>query len=130
MRRSDVDEAKRNAIRHRVHLSFAVVFMLLMVVFKHVASPSMIGVILTVAAYTYGPLLGLFAFAILTRRPVRDGWVPAVVVAAPAACLWIDRHQELLFGNYRMGLEILVVNGILTFAGLWLVSRPLTTTNP
>ena len=90
----------------------------------------MISLILTLAAYTYGPLLGLFAFAILTRRQVRDAWVPAVVLAAPAACLWIDRHQELLFGNYRMGLEILVVNGILTFAGLWLVSRPRRTTNP
>jgi ABC-type uncharacterized transport system permease subunit len=124
MRRPDVDEAKRNAIRHRVHLSFAVVFLLLLLAFKHAASPSMIGVILTLAAYTYGPLLGLFAFAILTRRSVRDGWVPFVALAAPAACLWIDRYQELLFGEYRVGLEILVVNGILTFAGLWLVSRP------
>jgi len=59
---------------------------------------------------------------------VRDGWVPAVAIAAPAACLWIDRHQELLFGHYRLGLEILVVNGILTFAGLWLASRPKTPT--
>ena len=130
MRRPDADEAKRNRIRHRVHLSFAVVFLLLLLAFKHAASPSMIGLILTLAGYTYGPLLGLFAFAILTRRQVRDGWVPAVVLAAPAACLWIDRHQELLFGNYRMGLEILVVNGILTFAGLWLVSRPQRTTTP
>jgi Na+/proline symporter len=130
MRRPDVDEARRNAIRHRVHLSFAVVFLLLLLAFKHAASPSMIGVILTLAAYTYGPLLGLFAFAILTRRQVRDGWVPAVVLAAPAICLWIDGHQELLFGNYRLGLEILVVNGILTFAGLWLVSRPQRTTTP
>ena len=130
MRRPDADEAKRNRIRHRVHLSFAVVFLLLLLAFKHAASPSMIGLILTLAGYTYGPLLGLFAFAILTRRQVRDGWVPAVVLAAPAACLWIDRHQELLFGSYRMGLEILVVNGILTFAGLWLVSRPQRTTTP
>jgi Na+/proline symporter len=128
--RRDVDEATRNRIRHRVHLSFAVVFLILLLAFKHAASPSMIGVILTLAAYTYGPLLGLFAFAILTRRAVRDGWVPAVALAAPAMCLWIDRHQELLFGNYRMGLEILVVNGILTFAGLWLVSRPKYKTAP
>jgi len=130
MRRPDVDEAKRNAVRHRVHLSFAVVFLLLLLAFKQAASPSMIGVILTLAGYTYGPLLGIFAFAIFTRRGVRDAWVPAVALAAPAACLWIDRHQHLLFGNYRLGLEILVVNGILTFAGLWLVSRPTRTTTP
>ncbi len=124
MRRPEVDEAKRNSVRHRVHLSFAVVFLLLLLVFKHVASASMIGVILVIAGYTYGPLLGLFAFAIFTHRGVRDGWVPVVAIAAPAACLWIDRHQHLLFGEYRLGLEILVLNGILTFAGLWLVSRP------
>ena len=130
MRRPGVDEGRRNVIRHRVHISFAVVFLLLLLAFKHLASPSMIGVILTLAAYTYGPLLGLFAFAIFTRRAVRDAWVPAVAIAAPAACLWIDRHQQLLFGAYRMGLEILVVNGILTFAGLWLASRPTRTTKP
>ena len=124
MRRSGITEERRNAIRHRVHVAFAVVFLALLLVFKHVASPSMIGLILTLAGYTYGPLLGLFAFAIFTRREVRDAWVPAVALAAPAACLWIDRNQSLLFGTYRMGLEILVLNGILTFAGLWLVSRP------
>ncbi len=130
MRRPKVDEARRNTVRHRVHIGFAVVFLLLLLAFRQAASPSMIGVILTLAGYTYGPLLGLFAFAILTRRAVRDGWVPVVALAAPAACLWIDRHQSLLFGNYRLGLEILVVNGILTFAGLWLASRPTRTMAP
>src|SRR6185436_637567 len=118
-----MDEAKRTRVRHRVHLAFAVVFMLLLLAFKQADNPSMIGVILTLAAYTYGPLLGLFAFAILTRRAVRDGWVPLVALAAPALCLWIDINQKALLGDYRLGLEILVLNGALTFIGLWLVSR-------
>ena len=122
-RRPEMGEAARTRVRHRVHLAFAAVFLFLLLVFKRAASPSMIGVILTLASYTYGPLLGLFAFGILTRRAVRDAWVPAVALAAPLACLWIDRNQQTLFGSYRMGLEILLVNGILTFAGLWSISR-------
>jgi Na+/proline symporter len=128
-RKPGMDEETRKRVRHRVHLSFAAVFLLLLLVFKHVGNPSMIVVILTLAAYTYGPLLGIFAFSILTRRSVRDAWVPAVAIAAPALCLWIDLNQRTLFGDYRLGLEILVVNGILTFAGLWLISRP-RATNP
>ena len=126
LRRRAVDEARRLRIRHRVHLAFAAVFLLRLLAFKEAASPSMIGLILTLAAYTYGPLLGLFAFAILAGRPLRHRWVPLVAIAAPALCFWIDRNQRVLFGDYQVGLELLVLNGALTFAGLWLVSRPKT----
>jgi hypothetical protein len=91
--------------------------------FEALGSPSMITVILTVAAYTYGPLLGLFAFAIFTRRRVSDRWVPAVAIAAPLLCYAIDHNQQALFGDYRIGLEILVLNGALVFAGLWAISK-------
>lgn len=123
-RRTDLTEAEALRMRRRVHLSFAAVFMLLLLVFRWAASPSMIGLILTLAAYTYGPLLGLFAFALLTRRRPRDAWVPVVAIAAPLACYWFDRHQAEILGSYQVGLELLLVNGILTFAGLWLASRP------
>jgi Na+/proline symporter len=121
-RRGDLAEAELARVRHRVHLGFAAVFFLLLLAFKEAANPSMINLILTLAAYTYGPLLGLFAFAILAGRPLRHRWVPVVAVAAPALCFWIDRNQEALFGGYQVGLELLVLNGALTFAGLWLVS--------
>ncbi len=123
-RRADLDEAARMRIRRRVHLAFAAVFLLLLLAFKAAASPSMIGLILAIAAYTYGPLLGLFAFAILARRRLADRWVPVVAIAAPVLCYLIDRNQQALFGAYEIGLELLVLNGLLTFAGLWLVSRP------
>jgi Na+/proline symporter len=123
LRRRAIDEATRVRLRHRVHLAFAAVFLLLLLAFKAVASASMIGVILTLAAYTYGPLLGLFAFAILCRRPLRHRWVPVVAIAAPLLCFWIDRNQRALFGSYEVGLELLVLNGALTFAGLWLISK-------
>jgi Na+/proline symporter len=128
-RRPELGEAAQKRIRHRVHLGFAALFLLLTMVFKWANNPSMIGVILKLAAYTYGPLLGLFAFGILTTRSVRDGWVPAVAVCAPLLCWAIDANQKLLFGSYQVGLELLLINGLLTFAGLWLVSyaaAPLT----
>jgi hypothetical protein len=93
-------------------------------VFKWINSSSMIFVILRVAGYTYGPLLGLFAFGILTRRNVNDKAVPYVTILAPLLCLALDTFQKQLFGPFEIGLELLLVNGVLTFGGLWLVSKP------
>ncbi|MRV75905.1 sodium:solute symporter [Duganella sp. FT92W] len=123
-RRNDLSEAQRVRLRRRVHLAFCALFLALVMVFKWIASPSMIGVILKLAGYTYGPLLGLFAFGILTRRTVDDRMVPLVVLAGPALCWLIDLWQGALFGSYRIGLELLVVNGLLVMGGLFLISRP------
>lgn len=121
-RRKDIDEAQKKKMRQAVHLSFAGVFLLFVLLFKWVNNPSMIGVILKVAGYTYGPLLGLFSFGILTRRIVRDRWVPIVCVASPVICYFIDKFQKQLFGNFEVGLELLIINGLLTFVGLLLLS--------
>ena len=82
-RRENWRETDRKRIRQRVHLSFAALFLLLIMVFKWADNPSMIGLILKLASFTYGPLLGLFAFGILTRRTVRDSLVPWIAIAAP-----------------------------------------------
>jgi Na+/proline symporter len=121
--RRDLDEAAAARIRKRVHVAFAALFLLIVLAFHALTNPSMITVILVVAAYTYGPLLGLFAFAILTRRRPADRWVPAVAIAAPLACYAVDHYQRAIFGDYQVGLEILALNGALTFAGLWLCSK-------
>lgn len=122
--RDDLSEAAKQRLRQRVHIGFALLFLLLVMAFKWADSPSMIGLILKLAGYTYGPLLGLFAFGILTQRAVRDPLVPVVALLAPLLCLFIDNHQRALFGAYEIGLELLVINGVLTFAGLWLISTP------
>lgn len=122
--RADLAEEAQARIRKRVHLAFAALFFVLVLAFEALGSASMIVVLLKIAAYSYGPLLGLFAFAIFTRRRPIDRWVPLVAIAAPLACYAVDHFQEALFGPYRIGLEILALNGALTFAGLWLVSRP------
>ena len=120
--RADLNEAARTRIRHRVHIAFAALFLLLMLAFRAVDDPSMIGLILKLAAYTYGPLLGLFAFALVKTRQADERWTPWVALAAPALCWVIDAQQQRLFGAWQLGLELLVLNGALCFAGLWALS--------
>ena len=83
----------------------------------------MIGVILKVAAYTYGPLLGLFTFGIVTKRQVNDRLVPFICIASPIICYILDKFQKDLLGSFEIGLDLLVINGLLTFLGLWMISR-------
>ena len=109
-------------IRRRVHLGYALLFMTLVMAFRAVDDPSMIGLLLKIAGYTYGPLLGLFAFAMATRRSVHERAVPLVAVAAPLLCAVVDFNQRSIWGPYEMGLELLIINGALTFSGLWIFS--------
>jgi Na+/proline symporter len=122
-RRQDWDEVKKKTIRQRIHIGFALVFLLFVMVYKWIDNPSMIGVILKVAAYTYGPLLGLFTFGILLKRNVLDKWVPLVCIISPLLCLAIDLNQKALFGSFEIGLELLIINGLITFIGLLLISK-------
>ena len=123
-KRTDLSEAEKIRWRHRVHLGFAFLFLLLVLVFKAVDDPSMINVILKVASYTYGPLLGLFAFGLLTSRSLHDRWVPLVAIAGPVLCALLELKQAALLGSYKLGLELLIINGIFVFAGLFAISRP------
>lgn len=122
-RRNDLSEAAKVRLRRHVHLGFAFLFLALVLVFKWADNPSMIGVILKLASYTYGPLLGLFAFGMLTRRTLNDRLVPIVTIGAPILCGLLEANQKYLLGNYRLGLELLIVNGILVFAGLFAISQ-------
>jgi Na+/proline symporter len=122
-RRADLNEAAQKKIRQRVHLTFAAIFLVFVLLFKWVNDPSMIGLLLKIAAYTYGPLLGLFTFGIITKRVVKDHLVPYVCIAAPIICFIIDKYQKSLLGSYEVGLELLIINGSITFLGLILISK-------
>ncbi|QJB31001.1 sodium:solute symporter [Chitinophaga oryzae] len=125
-RRTDWDEARKKQVRQRIHLLMAFIFLLFVMVFEWVNNPSMIGVILKVATYTYGPLLGLFAFGILSKRTVNDRLVPIVCVVAPILCYVVDTYQSLLFNQFQIGLELLIINGAFTYIGLLMISRKTT----
>ncbi|NII23631.1 sodium:solute symporter [Pseudoflavitalea sp. X16] len=122
-RNKDWNEAQKKKIRQRVHLSFAVIFLLFVMVFRWINNDSMITVILKVAGYTYGPLLGLFSFGILTKRVVEDKFVPIICVLAPVICYILDKYQKQLLGSFEIGLELLIINGLLTFTGLLIISK-------
>lgn len=122
-RRDDWSEDLKKKIRQRTHLIVAFIFLIFVMVFYWVNNPSMIGVILKVAAYTYGPLLGLFTFGIISRRQVNDKFVPVVCVLSPIICFIIDKFQAELFGGFQIGLELLIINGLLTILGLLIISK-------
>ena len=129
-RNETLNDRQKSRIRKSVHLTFAAVFLVFVMMFKFINSSSMIGVILKVATYTYGPLLGLFAFGILTRRMVTDRFVPLIAVLAPTICFILDTYQKQIFGRFEIGLELIIINGLLTFLGLMIISRPSATLQP
>jgi SSS family transporter len=122
-----LDEQQKKKTRRIVHSCFAGVFLICIMVFKWIDNKSIIGVILDLAGYTYGPLLGLFAFGIFTKRLLPERWtVTAICLLAPAICYFISRNAAAWFGGFQIGIELLLINGILTFLGLWAISeRPL-----
>ena len=114
------DEAALLRTRRWVHAGAAVVMGLVILGFGAIRDGSVINAIYTVAGYTYGPLLGLFFFGILTKRRVRDRWVPWICVLSPALCYLLSTHSEAWLGGYKIGFELLLLNAALTVLGLWL----------
>ena len=123
-RKEGLTEASQKRTRIVVHLSFAVIFLFCIMLFKWIDNKSIIGIILDLAGYTYGPLLGLFAFGILTKRKLGVGYgVTAVCLVAPALCYALGKNAASWFNGYQIGVEMLLINGVLTFLGLLLISR-------
>jgi Na+/proline symporter len=116
-------EEQRSRQKFIVHLGFSLLFLVIIVVFREINERSVIDAVLNIAAYTYGPLLGLFTFGILTRRRVRDKLVPVICVISPILSYIISASAESWLGGYKIGIEILIVNGLITFAGLWMTSK-------
>jgi Na+/proline symporter len=125
-RRDDLTEEGKLRLRRHVHLGFALLFLVMVLFFKWVDNPSMIGVILKLAGYTYGPLLGLFAFGMMTTRTLNDRLVPVITIGAPILCAVLEYNQHYLLGSYRLGLELLILNGALVYAGLLAISQRAT----
>ena len=110
----------RETVRKRVHVVMILVFILFILAFKALDNPSVIDAIYTIAGYTYGPLLGLFAFGIFTKRQVNTRILPFVALASPVVCYLTD-VITLQTTGYKFGYEMLMLNGLLTFIGLWMI---------
>lgn len=109
------------AVRRIVHIGFALLYLLVIIAFQPFHNQSLIDTVFDVAGFTYGPLLGLYAYGLFTRRPARDSWVPVVAVLSPVICYVLKIFSPNWFG-YHFGFEILLLNGFITFALLWFSS--------
>ena len=105
-------------LRRRAHMFICVVFAIFILLFKAINSTNVIDAIYILCSYTYGPLLGLFSFGLLSRRQVRDKAVPYIAVTSPVLC-WIIETSALEMTGYKFGYELLMLNGLLTYIGLW-----------
>ncbi len=138
-------EGERKKVRLIVHMTFAIIFFLCVMGFKWINDKSIIDVILKVAGYTYGPLLGLFSFGILTHRRIKDRWALLVCIIAPLLVISLDLlnnaewfagklklaeptanglkdFSNRIFFGFKIGIELLILNGLFTFIGLWIIS--------
>ena len=122
-RNKNLSEAQQSKTRITVHLTFSFIFLLFVLYFKWLDNKSIIGILLDIAGYTYGPLLGLFAFGMLTKRAITDKLAPIICLLAPAICYLIQYNSASWFGKYQIGIEMLILNGSLTFMGLFAVSK-------
>jgi len=125
MKPKDAERKRRNT-----HIGISILFVGIMLIFKELNNKSVIDAIYTIAAYTYGPLLGMFTFGLFTKRRPHDKFVPFIAVASPFLCFGINLLSTELF-SYPLGYELLMINGFITFMGMWMISnKPLRTITP
>ena len=116
-------EKQKKILRMKIHLIFTVVFFLLIMIFKWIDDKSIVYLIMEVAGYTYGPLLGLFAFGIFTKHTISKKYaILSVTILAPIFTYLIN-YVVSNFSDYKIGVELIILNGLLTFIGLWLVRK-------
>ncbi|HLP65077.1 sodium:solute symporter [Flavobacterium sp.] len=123
----NVNAQKTVRTRHWVHIGFSLLMFLVIIIFNSLNDKSVVTMIFKVASYTYGPLLGLYAFGLFMKtKTVHDKLVPIICVISPIICFFISKYSADLFGNYVIDNELIIVNGLITFIGLLLISKKAT----
>ncbi len=112
--RKNIDETELRKKRIKIHISFAIIMYITVVIFSFINNEAVISELFTVAGYTYGPLLGLYAFGLLTKRPVFDKATPWIAVFSPIVCYILSKYSHQWFYGYKFGFEIILVNGLIT----------------
>ncbi|MBS7562871.1 sodium:solute symporter [Mucilaginibacter sp. Bleaf8] len=126
-KRNDTNSPKMVKLRHYVHVAFSALMFLTIIFFNSVNNDAVVSAIFKVASYTYGPLLGLYAFGLfMSGRQVNDKLVPFICLISPAVCYFLSTESKTILGGYVFDNELIIVNGLITFAGLLLTSRAKT----
>ena len=120
--KKETQEEKTHTTRTLVHLGFSVLLFFIIILFYIINDSSVIEAIYKAAGYTYGPLLGLFAFGFLTKKKIRDHLAPYICIASPILTYIINQNSEAWFNGYKFDFEILILNGLIAFLGLWAIS--------
>jgi Na+/proline symporter len=124
-KRGDVNSKKMINVRHYVHIAFSGLMFLTIILFNALNNDAVVTAIFKVASYTYGPLLGLYSFGLfVSYRQVKDKLVPFICLISPAVCYFLSTESKVLLGGYVFDNELIIVNGLITFAGLWICSSP------
>jgi SSS family solute:Na+ symporter len=118
-KRTELAENEKKRIRQMVHIVFALILLMVIVLFRAINDRAVIDKLFTVAGYTYGPLLGLYSFGLFTKYSVRDRWVPLIALLSPVICFFLSEYSVNIFHGYRFGFELLILNGFITFVGLF-----------
>ena len=121
-RKPGVTESEIKKTRTLVHIVFAIIVLFIIMGYGAINDRAIISQLFTIAGYTYGPLLGLYAFGLFTRYKVRDKWVPLVCILSPALSYLISLNSEQWLWGYKFGFEILILNGLITMLGLFILS--------
>ncbi|HEX7583132.1 MAG TPA: sodium:solute symporter, partial [Prolixibacteraceae bacterium] len=119
----DPKKPESKATRIKVHIGFSVLMFLVIVLFRFINNESVVTAVFKVAGYTYGPLLGLFAFGILTKRQIKDRWVPVLGVLSPVITYIININSVAWLNGYKFGFELLLLNGLIMFVGLLILTK-------
>ena len=122
-KREGMSEKSKTRVRYIVHMSIAFIFIISVMAFSMLNDRAVIDKLFTIAGYTYGPLLGLYSFGLFTKRLVNDKITPAIAIFSPVACFFLSQYSVELLNGYKFGFELLLLNGFITFIGLWLFSR-------
>jgi len=117
------EKSKQKSIRKRTHILISLLLVVVIIVFRYVLEDNVISSVLQVASYTYGPLLGLFAFGIFTKIQIKDNYVWIVAIVSVVATYFLNLYSTTLFNGYVFGYELLIVNGLVTFLGLLLLKK-------
>jgi Na+/proline symporter len=116
-------EKQKEKTRYMVHAGFALLLLMVIVIFRAINDRAVVDKLFTIAGYTYGPLLGLYSFGLFTRWQVKDRWVPLIAVISPILCYFLSIYDQVLLNGYNFGFELLIINGIFMFTGLVLIRK-------
>ena len=116
-------QERKQSLLRRTHIAFSLLLFVVIMIFRIINDQSVVVAVFKAAGYTYGPLLGLFAFGLLTKKQVKDRWVPLITICSPFIAWIIDALSEQMFNGYQIGFELIIINGAITFAGLSIIQK-------